>query len=383
MSPRRLLVPAALAIALLLAGCAAPPPRSPDPGPDDVKGYDGTSWPRLSGVTLTILDHGAPWGFEEAKQRFENLTGARVLQVQADDTGAALARAIREKGAPSFDVIYGLDNVLLARAEAEGILHAYKPFLADRVDARYRFFPDSGAWPATPVDHGYIAINWDPRHPDLREAHLESLLDVRDHARLFVTQDPRTSTPGLGFLLATIATFPEGAPYDWKAYWRDLFSGGVVVTAGWTEAYEQRFSGGYGVDAGGLGDKPIVTSYSTSPAYEHFYGRPREDAASALVADNATFQQIQTMAILKGTRNLLAAKAWIEWTLTDEFQDMAAPLRAVYPAVPGVRVNGTFADLDPAPDTFVPARFEYRDLAQRLETWVRQWVDLCEAANCA
>ena len=62
---------------------------------------------------------------------------------------------------------------------------------------------------------------------------------------------------------------------------------------------------------------------------------------------------------------------------------MAAPLRAVYPAVPGVRVNGTFADLDPAPDTFVPARFEYRDLAQRLETWVRQWVDLCEAANCA
>lgn len=374
-------------LAVALAGCSTPAPSdgatTTTPAAKAAyqqMGFDGTTWPRLDGVTLTILDHGAFGAFEDAKKLFENRTGAKVVHVEADDSGAALNRAVQEKGDPTFDVIYGIDNVLWTKAVHEGVFQPYTPLLASRVDPAYVFFDRKAEWPATPVDHGYVAINWDPAKVN---GTLASLDDVRAHASQFVTEDPRTSTPGLGFLLATIATYPEGSAYDWKDYWSDLFENGTLVTSGWTEAYEQHFSAGYGVDYGGAGDRAIVTSYTESPAYERYFGRANESLAKPLVAPNSTFHQVQTMGIAKGTRNLAAAQAWVEFTLTDEFQNLAAPGNAVYPVVKGVSVNDTYGGVDPAPGTFQPAPFTAEELGRNVEGWVREWTDLCEAANCA
>ncbi len=369
-------------VAPALAGCVRDNADSSSPSYVDM-GFDGTTWPRLDGVTLTILDHGAFGAFDDAKAAFENLTGAKVEHVAADDTGSALNRAILEKGAPTFDIIYGIDNILYTRAVESDIFTPYKPLLADRIDPAYLFFDAQETWHATPVDHGYIGINVDTAHPAMANITIDSLDDVRTHANLFVTQDPRTSTPGLGFLLATIATYPAGASPSWQDYWKDLFANGVLITSGWTEAYENHFSGGYGADYGGRADKPIVTSYTESPAYEHFFGRAPEALATPLTAPSSTFHQIQTMGIAKGTKNLAAAQAWIEFSLTDAFQQLAAPGNAVYPVVASVSVESTFGGVDPAPGSFTPAAFDAATLGANVERWISEWVDLCEAANCA
>lgn len=336
-------------------------------------GFDGTTWPRLEGVTLTILDHGAFGAFDDAKALFEDLTGATVEHVEADDTGSALHRALLEKGSPTFDVIYGVDNVLWTKAVADGVFEPYRPLLAERVDPAHVFF--EGTWHATPVDHGYVGVNVDEAKLN---ASVRDLDDLIAHADGFVTEDPRTSTPGLGFLLATIATCD-----DWETYWTKLFQGGVLVTSGWTEAYEQHFSAGYGVDYGGAADKPIVTSYTESPAYEAFFGRPAEKLATPLVAPGTTFHQIQTMGIAKGTKDLAAAQAWIEFTLTDAFQALAAPGNAVYPVVRGVDADATYGEVDPEPGTFEPARLPADVIGANLEGWLRAWTALCERHDCA
>lgn len=377
---------------LLLAGCSLPGDPGNDGGDADdgsyaALGFDGTettgldqdAWPDLEGTTLTILDHGAFSAFDDAAAQFELLTGAKVEHIEADDTGSALNRAILDKGAPSADVIYGLDNVLLARAEGAGILEPYTPLLAARVAPQFVFFGSPAQWPATPVDHGYIAVNADLQHADLEGATVTTLDDVRDHATHFVTEDPNTSSVGLGFLLATIGTYGEPG---WQDYWTDLFEGGVLVTAGWSEAYEQHFSGGYGPSIGGAGDKAIVTSYSESPAYEAYYERPVDQLASVVTAPSSTFQQVQTMAILDGTANLAAAQAWIEFTLTDAFQELAAPGNAVYPVVESIDVTSTYGGLDPEPGSFEPTVFSYRQAGANLDRWLREWTDLCEAHDC-
>lgn len=377
MASRVIILALALA-ASAFAGCAQQDDESEAAEGYQQMGFDGETWPRLDGVTLTILDHGAFGAFEDAKSLFENLTGATVVHTPADDAGSALNLAVQQKGDPTFDVIYGIDNILFARAVEADIFEAYKPLLADRVASDHVFFDGGDAWPATPVDHGYIGINYDPR-----EVEVASLDDLAVHADQFVTQDPRTSTPGLGFLLATIATYGEGDADGWKSYWQRLFDGGVLVTSGWTEAYEQHFSAGYGVDYGGAGDKPIVTSYTTSPAYEAYFGRDAEALAQALVAPESTFHQIETMGIAKGTKNLAAAQAWIEFTLTDDFQALLAPGMAVYPVVADVSVAETFGDVAPAPGSFEPADLGYETIGANVEGWVQEWVALCEAAGCA
>lgn len=377
MTPRTLTpLIAAIIVATAFAGCADQGGPAKDANTDSATsykdmGFDGTTWPDLHGAKVTILDHGAfDYAFGPAKAAFENLTNGTVEHIAADDAGSALQRAMREKGRPSFDVIYGIDNVLMKKAIDEGVFEPYKPTLADRVPSQYAFVPD---WHATPVDHGYIGVNVDPR----ANLSITTLDDVRAHADSFVTEDPRTSTPGLGFLVSTVATYGEDGDYTWKNYWMDLFDGGVLVTAGWTEAYVQHFTGGYGRwEEGFAGERAIVTSYTTSPAYELFYESDVENLN--VLAPKATFHQIQTMGIAKGTKNLAAAQAWIEFTLTDAFQGLAAEYNAIYPVVDGVDVSGVYGGKDPAPGSFEDAGYTYAQLGSNVERWITEWVDLYE-----
>lgn len=363
------------------SGPAAPAVRKatpPAPGPDAryvAQGFDGTHWPDLHGATVTILDHGAfDYVFGPAKEKFDALTNGSLQHIAAQDAGDALNRAIREKDAPSFDVVYGIDNAYLGKALYAGALKPYTPLLASRVNASHVFFDGARPWPATPADHGYIAVNTDPRHV----TGVADLGGVCEHAADFVTQDPRTSSPGLGFLLATIASYPEGADYDWKDYWRALFDAGVTVRSDWGTAYAGDFTGGYGQsEAGFTGDKPIVTSYTTSPAYELFYGGAGLNGV--VTAPRATFHQVETVAIAANARHLAGAQAFVEFVLTDAFQDLHAANNAVYPVVDGIDVAKVYGGKDPAPGSFQPAALDYVTLAGNAEGWVNEWTDLYEA----
>jgi thiamine transport system substrate-binding protein len=368
---------------------------------DGTLAADNLDWPDFAGRTLDILDHGAfDFAFPDAAARFEELTGARVTHWAESDTGSALNRAIVEKGRPTFDILYGVDNALMARAIDAGIFAPYTPRLADRVPASLVFFADAtegpadGAlaeaapWPATPVDYGFIALNVDADGPGLDDVTpIEDLFDVRGHADTFVTQDPRTSTPGLGFLLITIAVFGESGLYTWNEYWNDLFAGGVLVTGGWSDAYATHFSGGYGMfETGFAGDRAIVTSYTESPAAEvYFESYGPEERADVLLTHGgspAVFRQVQTMGILAGTPDLDVAQAWIEFTLTDDFQGLAAPASAVYPVVPIIDHNATYGALDPEPGTFATIDLGWQTIGAHLARWLDEWTDLCEAHRC-
>lgn len=366
---------ALLLAALALAGCTGAP-QGLGLGPSYASlGFDGTTWPDLHGAKVRVLAYDAfAYAFGDAEARFENLTNGTVELLTAPDAGGVLERAVREKGDPSFDVLYGIDNVLHAKAVREGVFQPYRPLLAAGIEPAY-LFTTGGL--TTPVNHGYIGVNVDPR----ANLTVRTLDDLKAHAGKFVTEDPRTSTPGLGFLLATIATYGEAGPgHDYLDYWGELFRGGVLVTPTWTEAYAARFTGGYGqFEEGAKVDKPLVTSYTTSPAYEVFYGG--EVLNHNLLAPKATFHQIQTMGIAKGAENLAAAQAWMEFALTPDFQELAAAKEAIYPVVEGVGVEAVFQGLDPAPGTFEDTGFSAAHLGANVERWLREWTDAYERAR--
>jgi len=386
MNPRPL---ALLALLLPLAGCTSAhhdAPTATTGAQSDsyaAMGYTGSdptgsvasAWPDLTGQTVTILDQGAfDYLYSAAKPLFENLTHAKVEHVAASDAGDTLQRLLREKGDPSFDVVYGLDNVLLGRAVAADALQPYHPLLAGRINETLLFDGVAASWVATPSDHGYVAVNVDPA----LGANVTSLRDLVAHAGQFVTEDPRTSSPGLGFLVATVATFGDKgtSSYDYTAYWNDLLSHGALVVPDWTTAYVQHFSAGYGASSGGAADRQIVTSYTTSPAYEAYSGA--NHTALVLAAPKSTFHQVETMAIAKGAKHVAAAQAWIEFTLTDAYQQLQAPQNAVYPVVDGVDVSSVYAHADPAPATLQDAGFTAAALDANSERWVRTWTDVYE-----
>ncbi|MFO1533782.1 MAG: thiamine ABC transporter substrate-binding protein [Thermoplasmatota archaeon] len=330
------------------------------------------------------------------------LTGIKVKKEAGGDTGASLAKLEQSRRSGKYDVIYGIDNMVYGKATKNKDLVAYKPFFADRIQPKLVFFAphDNASWFATPADHGYVGLNVDLNDGGLNGT-IESLSRVRLYADRFVTEDPRHSSPGLAFLLTTISAFGENPPYsnalyDWKAFWSDLLRGPdrnldghhegcVLVAPSWKAAYEQHFSAGYGVAAGGLGDRSIVVSYTTSPAYEQANGMKASDVAVPLLANGTTYHQIQTIAIANGTKNLQAAQAWVEFTLTDAFQELTAPSDVMYPVVAGISTSKGFKGNDPPPGSFAAVEFPQSFLATKnekgvsnLDRWLGAWAELDE-----
>src|SRR5690606_747539 len=88
------------------------------------------------------------------------------------------------------------------------------------------------------------------------------------YAGLLVAENPATSSPGLAFLLATIAQYGVEGDYTYLDYWADLRANDVLITNDWNDAYYGNFS------VASDGDRPLVVSYASSPPAEVIFADP-------------------------------------------------------------------------------------------------------------
>jgi thiamine transport system substrate-binding protein len=341
----------------------------------------------FAGQELRVLDHGA-WdsAYAFVKPLFENQTGAKLVQIKGEDAGAALKQAVDSKGRPVADVLYGIDNALFGQAAREGIFEPYASPRLPSINATLVGLDDfrtNGLLLATPVDHGYISVNYDRKYSDSLAANqlpatLEDLTR-EEWASELVVEDPRLSSPGLGFLIATVATFGERGAYTYRTYWTDLLEGGALVAKDWTEAYVVHFSAGYGqYEAGFAGDRGLVVSYTTSPAAEAFFSDGHAPSVS-LEPERGVFHQVETVGILKCTRHLPLAQAFVDLLLGPEFQNATAANMAVYPVVRDATVPSVFQEQATDPSDLVPAPFSSADLDRLVPRWLDNWTEIYQA----
>ena len=302
---------------------------------------------------------------EEVIREFEDAYNAKVAIQKAGSSGEVLVRAILEKGNPSADVLYGIDNTYLSRALREGIFVSYESPLLENVPEQLVL---DGSFHVTPVDYGYVNINYDGEY--LAENNLqppgtlEELTQPEWNGKL-VVQNPATSAPGLAFLIATVSYFGEEDEYDFLDFWADLRANDVAVKDGWSEAYYTDFSR-YG------GDRPLVVSYATSPAAEVFFseGKYEEPPTGNVLVDRATFLQIEGIGILKGSKTIDLAQRFIDFALDKRFQEDIPGRMFVYPVNSQAQTPDFFkfaqvptltADIDPA------------TIDEKREEWINSW----------
>jgi ABC-type sulfate transport system permease component len=146
----------------------------------------------------------------------------------------------------------------------------------------------------TPIDFGDVCLNYD-KEALADTAPPGSLADLADpaYAGLTVVENPATSSPGLAFLLATIAEYGEDG---WQDYWRSLVDNGVKVVSDWDTAYYTEFTR-YG------GDRPIVVSYASSPPAEVIFAEQPLDEAPTGVVEAGCYRQIEFAGVLAGTEH--------------------------------------------------------------------------------
>ncbi len=318
-------------------------------------------------VTVTLVTHDSFAISQSVLDQFTADTGITVKILQSGDAGAALNQAILTKDNPQGDVFYGVDNTFVSRAFDEDLFVPYaSPALDAVVDPSVEIDPEHRV---TPIDTGDVCLNYDKAA--LAAAGVEppkTLDDLTDpaYAGMLVVENPATSSPGLAFLLATVAAYGDNG---WQDYWRALTANDVEVAAGWEEAYNGSFSG----SAGSSGDRPLVVSYASSPPAEVIYAeQPLDDAPTAVVVDSC-YRQIEFAGILSGTKHEQAAQQLVDFMLSPAFQGDIPLNMFVYP-VTGVALPDEFVRYGAHPDH--PYQLDADVVARHRDDWISEWTDI-------
>ncbi|MEO6126233.1 MAG: thiamine ABC transporter substrate-binding protein [Ilumatobacteraceae bacterium] len=294
-------------------------------------------------------------------------TGIAVNIVTAGDAGTMLSKAELSAGNPEGDVMWGVDNTLLARATGSDVFEPYtSPDLASLSAASTALVPGHEL---TPVDEGDVCINYDIGwYADKGIDPPTSLVDLIDpvYADQLVVENAATSSVGLAFLLATVAQF---GPDGWQQYWTDLRNNGITVVDGWDQAYYESFSG-----SSGKGPSPLVVSYGSSPPAEVIYGDPRPATAPTAVIESTCFHQVEFAGILAGTDHPEAAGQLIDFLISKQFQDVLPLTLFVYPARTDAAVPAEFTEFSIRPTN--PLSLPAADIEANAQDWVSQWTNL-------
>ncbi|WP_236623341.1 thiamine ABC transporter substrate-binding protein [Demequina mangrovi] len=308
------------------------------------------------GGTVRLVTHDSFAVPDEVLAAFEAESGIDVELVQPGDAGTLVNQLVLTKDAPLGDAVYGIDNTFASRAVEGGVLAPYASAGTAAGDAA-AYAVDGAEDLLTAVDYSDVCLNYDLAvFPDAAPA-LDDLSDPAFSGQLSVT-NPATSSPGLAFMLATIAKYGEDGWLDW---WTAMRENEVRVTASWSDTYFTDFSApNYG------GDRPIVLSYASSPPYEVIDGEP----TTAAMLDTC-FRQVEYAGVLEGAENPAGAQAVVDWLLSDEFQATLPENMYVYPVSTSVEVPAEWAEFAPLAED--PFTLDPTEIDAHRDEWIDAW----------
>lgn len=240
------------------------------------------------------------WGPGEGiVEAFEKATGIKVNLVGVDGAVELYSKVLYEGEACPADIVLGLSDTMNVDSS---IFVNWKPSCEEDLAV-----PSKDG--LIPFDYGIFAFIGDTEYFKTHQmpTSLEDLTKSEYKDKVILI-DPRTSSVGLGLLTWTIEALGEEKAFQW---WKDMSSNALTIGSSWSSSY-------------GLfteGEAPLVISYTTSPIYHVMY----EDTTrfQALEFTNGHIQTIEYMGILKSSKNIEKAKAFIEFILTEGQEDIA------------------------------------------------------------
>src|SRR6056297_3352725 len=249
------------------------------------------------------------WGPGPAvEEAFEATCGCDLQFVGAGDGASLLSRLRLEGARTEADIVLGLDTNLTATAQDTGL---FAPHGQDdmTLDLPVEWTDDT----FLPFDWGYFAFVYDQERLGAVPA---TFRELADSDTSIIIQDPRSSTPGLGLLLWVKSAYGDEAPDIWAGLQDNI----VTVTKGWSEAYGLFLEG----------EADMVLSYTTSPAYHLLVDGDNSKTAAAF--DEGHYMQVEVAGKLAATDQPELADRFLEFMLSDTFQNVIPTTNWMYPA---------------------------------------------------
>ena len=207
-----------------------------------------------------------------------------------------------------------------------------------------------------PFDYAHFAVIYDSETMKDPPKSLDELVNG-DPAQKIVLEDPRSSTPGLGFLLWMKEVYGDKSAEAWKK-----LSGRVLTVApGWSEAYALFTKG----------EAPMVLSYTTSPAYHVIAENTQRYKAAAF--SEGHYLQIEVAGIIEASAHKALAQKFIAFMMSPGFQDQIPTNNWMFPAgATSEALPAAFGELVKPAKTLIYSPLE---VDQNRRAWIDEWLN--------
>ncbi len=254
---------------------------------------------------------------------FKQAIEAAVPEVEVvwtrDSTGVITARFLAEKDNPRADMVLGHAATALLLFEKMGLLEPYKPKGADALKPVFRDSKEPYTWTGMDAYLGVICFNT----AEAGKAGVQppkswkDLLDAKYKGKLVM---PHPASSGTGYLMVGGWLQMMGEQEGWK-YMDGLHDNIAVYT----------HSGSAPCVQAARGERVAGIALDMRGASEKSKGAPLE----VIIPAEGTGWEMEAAGIVKGTKNLEAAKKVADWTATKSANDLYSKTYAIV-ALPGV-----------------------------------------------
>jgi iron(III) transport system substrate-binding protein len=267
--------------------------------------------PSVKGGELNVMASPQPDWIKAQTERFQQQFGVETRSVRKSG-GEGLAQLKAEKGNPSFDVWWGSPVDSFIAAKNEGLLEAYVPPTAAQIPDKYK--DKEGLWHGIYVGSIGFAVNT----KRLAEKNLPEPTSWADLAKPeykgeIVMAHPATSGTALTsvntVLMLNNKDFEKG-----MGYWKDVHKNVLQYTK----------SGAAPMQFLERGEATVGIVFS----HDIFVSVEKGLPIKIVFPSEGTGYEVGGMALIKGAKNPEQAKAWIDWALTKDAQEIGATAKA-------------------------------------------------------
>jgi len=254
------------------------------------------------------------------KQAFEKDYPDINIKWVRDSTGIVTAKLLAEKDNPQADIVWGLAATSLLFLAKEGYFQPYAPKGLDKLDKRY--YDDKNNPPIWVGQRAWIAsVCYNTvEGKKLNIPVLTSWKDLTKPAYKGHVIMPNPNSSGTGFLDVS----------GWLQMWGEK-DGWAFMDALHTNIARYTHSGSAPCKLAAAGEIPIGVSFAYRGAKSKNAGAPID----VIAPSEGVGWDLESFAVVKGTKNLKAAQALADWSVTKTANEIYNKEYAVV-AMPGV-----------------------------------------------
>lgn len=252
-----------------------------------------------------------------------------------------------------IDVIFGIDNIvfcdiyqdsLFLPYEAQNLRYVQKENL---IDDTYQTVPVSFC------QLGFISNS--ERIKNIPSSFGEMQDGIFKNKIILL--NPRTSSLGRAMLIWSVAAFGKnGYGHFWRSVKENIFQ----IVDNYDEAYNMFLAA----------QAPLIIGYSTTPVYHAI--EENSSRFKTTLPLEGSFNFYLTAGIFHSTKNLVLAKSFIEFILSEDFQSFIPQRMWMFPVNKKVILDENY-ELIPKTQTDYSRTFSNWSINKNSESWLKRW----------